>query len=78
MERTRDNLQLVLTAETDEVHSVTGYTDCELWVLLGVLHCIHQHLAVQNVHVQVVSALCEVTVHQSDEILNACLLVNTK
>ena len=77
VERTRDNLQLMLAAQLDEVHSVTRYTDCQLWILLGVLHSIHKHLAVQYVHVKVVSILCEVTVHQGNKVLDTCLCVNT-
>ena len=78
VERTRDNLQLMLAAQFDEVNCVTRYTDCQLRILLGVLHSIHEHLAVKHVHVQVVSTLCEVTVHQSNEVLDTCLIVNTK
>ena len=78
VERTRDNLQLMLAAQFDEVHSVTRYTDCELRILLGVFHCIHKHLAVEYVHVQVVSTLGEVTVHHSNKVLYTCFSINTK
>ena len=64
----------MLAAESDEVHSVTGNADCELWILLRVLHCILKHLSVENVHIEVVCTLCEVTVHHCDEVVDLVLL----
>ena len=73
MERTADNLQLMLAAELDEVNGVARYADGELRILLGVLHGIHQHLAVEHVHVEVVGTLGEVAVHHGHEVLNTLL-----
>ena len=78
VEATRDNLQLVLARELGEVHSVTRNADCKLRVLLGVLHCIHQHLTIQNVHVEVVCTLRKVTIHHRYKVLDTGSLVNTE
>lgn len=54
MERAADDLQLMLTAELREVHGIAGHADCQLRILLRVLHGILEHLAVKDIHVQVV------------------------
>ena len=68
----------MLTAESDEVYSITRYTDCKLRILLRVLHCILKHLLVQYVHIMVMCTLCEVSVHHGDEVVDLILVCRTE
>ena len=52
---TRDHVELLFARELDEVHSVTRNADGELRVLLGVFHCIVEEIAVEDVHVEVLT-----------------------
>lgn len=40
MECTGDNICLLFRCELDEVHSVSGYADCQLGIVLRMLLCI--------------------------------------
>ena len=59
-----DYIHLLLSCQVDELNSVTGYTDCEVCVLLflRMLHSVDQFLFTEYVYVQVMSTLIKVTV----------------
>ena len=73
MEAAADDLQLVLAAQLREVHGIARHADRQLRILLGVLHGVFQHLAVQHVDVQVVGTLREVAVEHRHEVVDALL-----
>ena len=75
VETAGDNFQLMLTAQLDEIDSITRDTDGELGIFLRMFHRVFQHFAVQHVHVQVVRSLYEITVHHRYQVLNTCLTV---
>ena len=60
VEGAADYFELVLTAELDEVDSITTDADGQLRILFGMLHSIFQHFAVEHVHVEVVCTFGEV------------------
>ena len=53
----RDHVELLFTCELDEVHGVARNTDGELRVLLGVFHCIVEEIAVEDIHVEVLTTV---------------------
>ena len=54
-----DNIQLLLAGQVDEFNRITGYTDCEVCILLflRMLHSIDQFLCAEYIHIQVMCAL---------------------
>ena len=63
------HVELLLTCQLDEVHSVTRHTDSELRILLGVLHSILKQLTVEHVHVEVMTTIgCEEAVHEVHQV----------
>ena len=57
VEAAADDLQLVFAAQLGEVHGIARYADRQLRIVLGMLHGVFEHRAVQHVDVQVVCAL---------------------
>src|SRR4051794_24022590 len=49
-----DHIHLLLARQPDEVHRIAGHANGETGILFGVVHCIHQRVAVQHVDVHVV------------------------
>ena len=66
VERTRDNLVLLLFRQLYEVYRISAYSYGELGIFLGVLLRIEERFSGKNVYVQVVSALFDVAVKQGD------------
>lgn len=77
VECTVDHIHLLLTGQLDEVHCVTGDTNGELWVQFRVVHCIFQGLAVEHVHVDVVTHVVHVTVEQVGQVVDPFRFVLT-
>ena len=64
-----DNFQLLLVGERREVDCVAGDTDRQLRVLFRMIHRIEQGLSQDNIDVDVVAAVGEITVEQIAQIL---------
>ena len=62
MEGTGDDVSLLLGSELDEVDGISGYTDGQLRIVLGMLLSVQQHIPVQHVHVQMMAALCRIAI----------------
>src|SRR5690242_16585464 len=73
MEGGVDHIRLLLARETHEVDGVTGDPDGEVRVLLRLIHGIHQRLAIQYVHVHVVSGHAIVRVEHGGEVSHTFL-----
>ena len=78
METTRDNLQLMLAAQLDEVYCVSTYTDSKLRIFFRMNHSVFQHFTVQYVYVQVVCTLHEVSVHHSNQVIDTSFQIYAK
>lgn len=78
MEGAGNNLELVFAAEFYEVDGVAGNSYGELRVVFGVFHCVEEHLAIENVYVEMVGAFGEVAVHHADEVFNAFFVRRTE
>ena len=74
MEGTGDYFELVFAAELDEVDGIAGDADGQLRIVFRVFHRVKEHLAVEDVDVEMVSALGEVSVHHANEVFNAFLV----
>src|SRR4029078_249769 len=48
-----DHVHLLLAAQPHEVHRVARYPDCQLGILLRMIHGIEEHVAIEHVHVHV-------------------------
>ena len=59
-----DNFQLLLVGERGEVDGVTGNTDRQLRVLFRMIHRIEQGLSKNDIDIDVVTAVGEITVEQ--------------
>lgn len=75
MEGAVDNIQLLFAGEFDEVDGIARDADGKLWVEFGVLHGIKQYILVNDIDVDVVSALIKVAVQQSHEVVDFVLVV---
>ena len=76
MAGTRNNIQLLLLGQVDELDRVAGDTDGEVGVLLllGVLHGVQQLFHAKDIDVQVVGTLVKVAVHDLYEVGDALVL----
>ena len=68
MESPADDIQLLLPGQLDEIHRVAGYPDSKLGIKLRMLHSVKQNISIQNIYVDVVAALLEIAIQQSDEV----------
>ena len=50
------------TVKFVEVYCVTRNTNCEVWILPRIVHCINEQISVEHVNVDVLSALSKVTI----------------
>lgn len=74
-----DNIKLLFASELDEVHGVARYANGELRIFLGVFHCIVEQVAVEDVHIEVLTTVgSEVAVHEIDEVFHLLSLVLTE
>ena len=70
---------MLFASELDEVHSVTRNADGELRILLGMLHCIIEKIAVKYIHVEVLTTVgSEVSIHEVYEVSFAAHFVLTE
>ena len=70
MEGTGDNVCLLLGSQLDEVNCISGYADGELRIILGMSLCIQKGVSVQNVDVQMMTALGCVTIQQINQVVD--------
>src|SRR4030095_15490591 len=68
VERAIDDVHLLLASEADEVHRVARDANGQARILLRVLHCIEQRLAIQHVHVHVIAGAAEERVEHAREV----------
>ena len=73
MESTVDHIHLLLARQTHEVHGVAGNADRQVRVLLRMVHRVQKRLAVQHIHVHVVSGGAEEGVEHVRQIVDAVL-----
>ena len=64
----------MLAAQLHEVHGIAGNADGQVRVLLRMLVGCHQRLAVENVDVQMMRVLREITAHDGDEVIDLLVL----
>src|SRR3954469_691756 len=74
VERAVDDIHLLLAGQTDEVDGIAGHPDGEAWVLLRVVDCVEEHVAVQHVHVHVISGGAEECVQHRSQVDDPILL----
>ena len=72
VEGSGDNVSLLLGSKLNEVYCVSGNTDGELRIVLGMLLCIEKSISVENVNVKMVSALGSVTIEKIYKVANLC------
>ncbi len=63
MERTVNYVHLLFASQLDEVNCIAGYADSQLWIVLWVLHSVHQLFTVKYVNIQMLSVVMEISVH---------------
>ena len=71
MEGAPDHFLLLFPGETVEVHRVAGDPNGETGVFFRMVHGVHQGLPLQNVDIEVVSALDEVAVQNGRQVVPA-------
>ena len=69
MEGSGDNVVLLLLGELDEVYGIAGNPDCELRIVLGMLLSIEKCLTVEDIDVEVMTALYGITVEEAYKII---------
>jgi len=72
VEGSADNVCLLLRRKLDEVNCISGYTDSQLRIVLGMLLSIKKSISVENVDIQMMSALDCISVEKRNEIINLC------
>ena len=58
VEGTADHIRLLLRSQLDEIHRITTHTDRELRIVLRMLLSVQQSISVENIYIQMMSALC--------------------
>ena len=71
MESTIDHVELLLSAELDEIHRVAGDANRQLRILLRVIHRVDQCLTIEYVNVDVVARFGEIPIEQPGQIRDA-------
>ena len=72
-----DHIHLLLPGETDEVDRVSRNTNCQLRVLVWMLHRVEQRIAIENIQVHVEPALAAIRVHDLHGLFELVALVQT-
>lgn len=72
----RDDIELLLARQVDELHGIAGHADREIRVLrfLRMLHAVDELIDAENIDVEVMRTLAEVAVHDAHERRDAVLL----
>ena len=70
-----DHIHLLLAGQLDEVDRVAGHPDGKLRILLRMIHGVQQHLPVEDVDIDVMTALAEITVQQAHQVVRALRLL---
>src|ERR1700754_5013355 len=55
VERAVDHVHLLLARQPDEIDGIARHADRQAWIFVGMVHRIHQRVAVQNVDVHVIA-----------------------
>src|SRR6185437_12019341 len=72
-ERTVDYIHLLLTSETNEVHGISRDADRQVRVFFRMIHAIQKGVAIQDIHVHVVTRNAEESVKHASQICNPVL-----
>ena len=77
VERSVQYIELLLTCQIDELHSISRYTDREVGVLrlLRMLHGIYELLPAEYIDIQVMCTLIEVSVKNVYELALSLILI---
>ena len=78
MERSRNHFLLLFLGQAVEVDCIAGNTNGQVRVLFGVLGGIDEHIAVEDVDIDVLSALTEVAVDDLAEIAVSRFVIVTE
>lgn len=80
MECTIKYIELLLSGQINELDSIAGYTDRKVRILrlLRMLHSINKLLLAEDVDIQMMSALIEVTVENIYELVLSLFLIVAK
>src|SRR5690554_4195295 len=73
-----NNILLLRTGQSHKIYGIARYPDGQLRIVLGMLHGVFQHFAVEHIHVKVMGIFGKITVHNRHEILLALLHIGTQ
>lgn len=69
MECSGDNVILLFLGQLNEVYSITGNTDSQLRIVLGVLLSVQKSILSEHVYVEVMTALCGIAIEKSNQVI---------
>ena len=76
MEGTRDDVELLLLRQTDEVHGVAGDAHGQMRVLFRMLNGVFELFLAKHVDVRVIQAVAVACVEDADEVADALVSVS--
>ena len=68
MERSCNYLKLLILCQLVEVYGISAYTNCKRRIFFRIFHGIYKLFAVENVNVQMMCLLREISVKNANEI----------
>ena len=74
VEGSGDNLFLLLAGELIEVYGIAGNSDSEVRICFGILICLDESVAVENVDIDMMCLLCEVAVKNCNKVCDSLVL----
>src|SRR4051794_3724085 len=69
-----DHIHLLLASETDKIDCIAGHADRETGIILRMVHCVEQGLAVQDVDIHVIAGHPEEPVENCREVRDPIVL----
>ena len=75
MEGSFDNFFLMRLGQCVESYRISGYTNRQAWIFIRIVVGIHQNFSVENVYIQVMRPLTEVTAEQLNQSFFSALSV---
>ena len=73
MKRAADHIYLLLTSEPHEVNGVSRNADCQVRILLRMVHRVQEGFSVQDIHVHVIARRAEERVKHAAQVGDAVL-----
>lgn len=74
MERSADDLSLLFLCQLVEVYRITRYTDSKIGISLGVFISLNKRFLIQNIYIEVVRIIREVSVKHGHKVCRSLLL----